>query len=213
MIIELISTALRAPPPADCWPHRPSGQSRLAGVRSPTIGGGSQSVMTAAAGEARKPAVRRGRGLKLRWARDRTDQVVLWLFRLERYGEWMAHGSPDGSAGAGGHGYPLGVGQRWIGQHCTWGNAGSAYCLAVAAVMREDRVREGESCSRLSEFVAGCAGGGTGPGEWPWTGSAARIPGFGPGGGVFGGGGVSAAVPAVGRADWATVGRGGRAAG
>ena len=57
MIIELVSTALRAPPPADCWPHRPSGQSRLAGVRAPTIGGGSQSVMTAAGGEARKPAV------------------------------------------------------------------------------------------------------------------------------------------------------------
>jgi len=53
MIIELVSTALRAPPPADCWPHRPSGQSRLAGVRAPTIGGGSQSVMTAAGGEAR----------------------------------------------------------------------------------------------------------------------------------------------------------------
>jgi hypothetical protein len=57
MIIELVSTALRAPPPADCWPHRPSGQSRLTGVRAPAIGGGSQSMMTAAGGEARKPAV------------------------------------------------------------------------------------------------------------------------------------------------------------
>ena len=56
MIIELVSTALRAPPPADCWPHRPSGQSRLTGVRAPTIGGGSQSVMTAAGGEAWKAA-------------------------------------------------------------------------------------------------------------------------------------------------------------
>jgi hypothetical protein len=56
MIIELVSTALRAPPPADCCPHRPSGQSRLAGVRAPTIGEGSQSVMTAAGGEARRPA-------------------------------------------------------------------------------------------------------------------------------------------------------------
>jgi len=27
VIIELVSAALRAPPPADCWPHRPSGQS------------------------------------------------------------------------------------------------------------------------------------------------------------------------------------------
>jgi hypothetical protein len=34
----------------------PSGQSRLAGVRAPTIGGGSQSVMTAAGGEAWKAA-------------------------------------------------------------------------------------------------------------------------------------------------------------
>jgi hypothetical protein len=58
MIIELVSRALRAPPRADCWPHRPSGQSRLAGVRAPTTGGGSQSVMTAAGGEARKPADR-----------------------------------------------------------------------------------------------------------------------------------------------------------
>jgi hypothetical protein len=61
MIIELVSTALRAPPPADCWPHRPSGQSRLAGVRAPTIGGGSQSVITAAGGEAREPAAMRVR--------------------------------------------------------------------------------------------------------------------------------------------------------
>src|SRR5580704_7085315 len=54
------STALRAPPPADRWPHRPSGQSRLAEVRAPIIGGGSQSVMTAAGGEAHKPAAMRG---------------------------------------------------------------------------------------------------------------------------------------------------------
>ena len=55
MLIELVSTTLRALPPADCWPHRPSGQSRLARVRAPTIGGGSQGVMTAAGGGRANP--------------------------------------------------------------------------------------------------------------------------------------------------------------
>jgi hypothetical protein len=55
MSIELVSTALRAPPPADCWPYRPSGQCRLAGVCAPTIGGGSQGVMTAAGGGRANP--------------------------------------------------------------------------------------------------------------------------------------------------------------
>jgi hypothetical protein len=86
MIIELVSTALRAPPPADCWPHRPSGQSRLAGVRAPTIAGGSQSVMTAAGGEARKPADLRGLWHYRRWPLRCADLVSLARGALPGWG-------------------------------------------------------------------------------------------------------------------------------